>query len=703
MQLNRMRYISQGSMVGYQVKKMTNSLNLLVSLAVLACGKLATAQAVKPIKELTPVVVTGSQNLPIDAAAPAAIGEAARINLEQRPDATVQRVDELLIEEGYASWNASNSLGISTGLNVRGFASSNQGVSSLQVGRNFLNGHADLVWRFARDAATVSRVELVGGNDATLLGSGNPGAALQYVSKTPQGQEFIALGSSVGSNGLKRVVGDFERHFGPIQSRLSVALQRDAKTLEGVKDERDVLLLSNKLPWGTGSLRYDVEYHSLRQPFAFGTAYAGGRFLLDQPYVDARASAARTYRRHALYLEQAINDDTKLTAYLQQGKSHRDELLLGFYDVSSAKKLRGYYRLIDEDNQQNDAGLRVDGKFSVANTTHQWAAALQRMSLGRSFAGPQNIGGFSLDVDNPVFPRDLGSLALSSRYAFEHYSERGLGFADTIRSDSAPGWELRVGARRSQFDLDSTTALNTPLKRGVEAGYTSTSVALAKQLNEQHRVWLSRTGSFLPNRGKFSNGEFLPPSQSHQTELGWSMAADASRMSVALFSLKQNNLPAKDPLDPDALILIGGNRSEGAEVRFKTTAWGMSWQANVTALRARLQNPTSATQGTYLTGVADMYGSIKLSKNLKPAGLPVEVWARVQGASSLPGDNKASFRAPGYGVLDIGVQSKLAGDVQWGLQIGNVANRSYVRAMTGDDNVWQGPKRHVSLWVNWAI
>lgn len=677
--------------------------NIMTLAALLVCCEIATAQAMSADKELGPVLIKAFQNPPVDDSAPSAIGAAAHINLDLRPGAAAQRVDELLIEEGYAAWDASNSLGISTGLNVRGFTINNQGVSTLQVGRNFLNGHADLVWRFARDASTVSRIELISGNDATLQGSGNPGATLQYVSKTPEGQEFAKISSSLGSNGLKRVVGDVERHFGPIQSRLTVAMQRDAKTVEGAKDERDVLLLSNKLPWSTGSLRYDYEYTSLRLPYLFGTAYTDGRFLLDQSYLDPRASASRTYRRHALYLEQAINEETKLTAYWQQGKSHRDELLLGFYDVLSANKLNGYYRLINEDNQQNDVGLRVDGKFALANTTHQWAGVLQRMSLGRSFAGPQNIAGFTLDIDNPVFPRDLRNLALSSRYAFEHYSERGLGFADTVRSDAAPGWELRVGARRSQFDLDSTTTLNAPLKRGVESGYTSTAVAVSKQLNEQQRVWLSRTGSFLPNRGKFSNGDFLPSSESHQTELGWALTNADSQVSVALFSLKQSNLPSKDPADPDALILIGGNKSEGAEVRFKTTALGMTWQTNVTALHARLQNPTSVAQGTYLTGVADMYGSMKVSKKLPMANLPIEVWARVQAASSLPGDDKASFRAPGYGLLDIGLQSKLTGSLQWGVQVSNVTNRSYVRAMTSADNVWQGPKRNVSVWLDWTI
>lgn len=675
---------------------------LPVFLAFFASGN-ASAQADNAGKELEPVVVRAVQDPPLDGSAPSAIGAVAEIDFEQRLGASVQRIDEALIEDGYGAWDSSNSLGMATGLNVRGFTINNQGVSSLQVGRNFLNGHADLVWRFARDAATVSRIELISGNDATLVGSGSPGATLQYLSKTPKGQEFSTINTSLGSHGTKRVVGDFERHFGPIQSRVVVALQRDAKSVEGVEDERNVALLSNKLPWRGGSLRYDFEFHNLRQPFSFGSIYANGRFWLDQSYVDSRASANRNYRRHALYLEQMLDSETKLTAHWQQGKSHRDELLLGPFSVLSADVLRGYYRLIDEDNVQNDIGLRIDGKLIAFNTTHQWAAVLQRMSLNRSFSGPQSIDGFRLDIENPVFPADLSHLVLSPRYAFEHYSERGIGFADTIRSDGAPGWELRVGARRSQFDLDSSTTLNTPLKRSVEAGHTSTSVAVSKQLNKENRIWLSRTGSFLPNRGKFSSGEFLPPSESHQTELGWAMATAGAQVSLALFGLTQSNLPARDPADSDALILVGGNRSEGAEVRLKATALGVTWQANVTSLHARLQNPTSANQGRYLAGVADMYGSIKASKSLRLANAAFEVWARVQGASSLPGDNIASFRAPGYGVLDIGLQSKLRGPMQWGAQVGNLHNRSYVRAMTGADNVWQGPKRNISVWMEWSM
>lgn len=687
---------------------------LTVNVSIANAQTVATGTQTLGVASLAPVTVRATKIESVDGAAPAAIRPVATIDLESAPAASVLRIDDFLVQEGLAAWDAGNSLGLSTGLSVRGFASSSQGSTSLQAGRNFLNGHADLVWRFARDPATVSRLEFISGNDATLLGAGNPAASLQYVSKAPEGAEFFRFSAALGSNGLKRTVGDIERHWGAVQTRVVMAVQRDAKTTEGVKDGRDVFLLSNKLPWATGSFRYDFEFDRYTLPFPFGTAYmassnatsGGGRFLLDQPYVDIRASAIRKYLRHALYLEQALGEDTELTAYWQRAKSSRDELLLGFFDSISkgtnANKLRGYYRTIDEDNQQRDAGLRLDGKFDLGPTNHQWAGVWQRLALQRQFAGPQNIGGFLLNATDPGFPTNLSKLVLSPRYAFEQYHERGTGLADTIRSDSAPGWELRLGLRRSKFEIDGSTALGVAEKRTAQASYSSTSVGIAKQLNEKQRVWVSRTGAFLPNRGKFTNGDYLPPSESHQTEAGWAWATATSQISVATFKLSQSNLPAKDPKDPDALILIGNNQSQGVELRIKTNALGLDWQSNATALRARVKNPTSAAQGPYLTGTPDAYGSLRVGKSFTLASQPLQAWARLQGAGSRPGDDKASFRAPGYGVVNVGLESKASGPLQWGLQIENLNNRSYVRALTGADNVWQGPKRGLNVWATWS-
>ena len=628
---------------------------------------------------------------------PAAIGRVTSLTLDDKTSPT-RGLDQLLIDQGVTAWDASNSLGISNGLSVRGFVVANQGVNTLQVGRNFLNGHSDLVWRFARDPSTVARIDMVSGSDATLLGAGSPAASVLYISKAPEGIESKKISLTLGSSGLKRLVGDAEAHWGPFQTRAVIALQRDDKSIEGVKDERNVLLVSNTLAAGDGVFKLDIEYHQNKTPFPFGTAYAGGKFLYDQPYVDPRAAADRRYHRQAIYFDHPLGSDTLASVYWQHGSSTREELLIGFFDPLNATKLRGYYRLIDENNSQSDFGIKLNGKFKTGPIAHQWAATWQHLSLARNFIGPQNIGGFTLDVDNPVYPADLQTLPLSKRYAFEHYRERGIALADTARLG---GWELRLGLRRSNYLLASSTSPSLAPAPAADAGHASTSVGLGYQLSDTQRVWSSRAESFLPNRGKLSGGAFLPPSVSSQYELGWLYKRDKQSFSLALFDLQQSNLPAKDPKDPDALVLIGSNRSKGFEARADFQWASVHWQAALTRLHARVQDRVSSTQGGFLTGSPDGYGSIKASW---PISAGLTTWARLQAATSRPGDDKASFRSPGYGILGLGITSTANnGGISWGAVIENAADKRYVRSLTGADNVWQGPRRNLKVWADTAF
>ena len=633
---------------------------------------------------------------------PSGIGRVTTIELDRAP-ATALHIDQLLIDQGAATHDASNSLGIASGLSVRGFAATSQGSSSLQVGRNFLNGHADLVWRFARDPATLTRVELVSGSDATLLGAGSPAASVLYTSKAPEGAEFRKLGLALGSNGLKRLVGDAEWHWGggdtgALQTRAVLALHRDARSVEGVQDERSVVLLSTKLAVGQGSVRLDLEQHHNTTPFAFGTAYAGAKFWYDQPYVDPRASANRQYRRQALYADHPVGDAVQASAYWQRGHSTRSETLLGFYDPKNATQLRGYYRTIEEDNHQSDFGLKLKGQLRTGELAHDWAAVWQHLGLGRSFAGPQNIGGFTLDLDHPVFPTNLAALVLAPRFAFERYRERGVALADVMRLGQ---WEARLGLRRSSYQLASSTSPTVAIAPVADAAHTSSSLGVGKKITPTQRLWLSRSDSFLPNRGRFTGGAFLPPSVSSQWELGWQYQRDKQNYSLALFDLRQSNLPAKDPTDPDALVLIGSNRSKGWEAKADVATGPVRWQAALTRLHARVQDRTSPTQGGFLTGTPDGYGSLRASL---PVATSLHTWARLQAATSRPGDDKASFRAPGYGVLSAGLESTPSQQgLRWGASVQNLADRRYVRALTGADNVWQGPRRSLQVWVESAL
>ena len=653
------------------------------------------AQAQQAPILLPDVTVTQSGGGSLSDTLPSAIGLISTIELNAVSPG-LRQIDQAVVDSGFAVVNASNSLGLASGISVRGFSVTSQGSSSLQVGRNFLNGHADLVWRFSRDPVTLSQVQLISGSDATLLGAGSPAASILYTSKVPEGVESHKVGLALGSNSLKRLTGDVEWHWGPVQTRAVFAVQRDDKGVEGVADGRNVLLISIKIAVGKGAARLDLEYHQSTLPFPFGTAYAGGKFWYDQPYVDARAQANRQYSRHALYLEHPIGESAQASAYWQQGKSSRDERLVGFFDTLNATQLRGYYRTIDENNQQSDAGIKLTGKLRTGAVTHQWAATAQYLGLTRDFAGPQSIGGFTLDLTNPVFPADLSALTLAPRYAFERYVERGLALADTARWG---GWEGRIGIRRSSYQLDASTSLGKPPDAVSTAEHTSTSFGLAKQITDTQRLWISNATSFLPNRGRFSGGAFLPPSESSQWELGLQYRKDRNSVSLAAFDLRQSNLPARDPSDPDALVLIGSNRSQGVEVRADFHTGALHWQAAATQMNARVEDRVSATQGGYLVGTPDAYGSLRVSTPL-PGGL--QAWASVQGAGSRPGDDKNSFSTPGYGVMSLGLQSNLSDgkSLRWGASVQNLADISYVRALTGADNVWQGPRRSLQVWVD---
>ena len=402
--------------------------------------------------------------------------------------------------------------------------------------------------------------------------------------------------------------------------------------------------------------------------------------------------------------------------------------MLGFFDPLNATTLRGYYRLVKEENAQTDMGIKVDGiqnfgallpAVSVAVSpgdktpalTHQWTVAYSENLQRRAFSGPQNIGGFSLDVVNPQFPVNLAALALSPRFSYETYREKGLGASSVWQLRDV---ELRVGLRRAAVQIDSATSPNLAQLRVSDAAQNTVSLGLGYTLPSSQRVWLSYAESFQPNRGKLSGGTYLPASLGRQRELGWERTWVANKLdlsdntnqkgkvSLQMFDITQSNLPRRDPLDPDAFVLIGAVRSTGITAALDLEHGPLTLKSAVTQQNARILNVT-ATQGNQLTGVPALFGAASVSAKTE-SGL----WAlQAQGAGKLPGDAKESFSAPGYVVYGARWQAPLFANpvrsLQWGVRVDNLLDKSYVRALTGADNVWQGQRRKLTIWADVAL
>ena len=359
-----------------------------------------------------------------------------------------------------------------------------------------------------------------------------------------------------------------------------------------------------------------------------------------------------------------------------------------------------------EKYRQSDAGVRLDGQFAHATARHRWSLAWLSHHQARDFIGPQNIAGFSIDLEDPVFPAHPELLPLRARYNIQNYRERGLGAAWQTQWH---GWDVRLGARKSSLTMNSSLHPDTPRARVADAEPFTHAFALGRELGAQQRIWLSRTQAFLPNRGQMASGAWLPAGKSVQWEAGWQwQATDVDgiaprhrpQLSLVVFDIEQSNLPAVDPQDRDFFILRGDVRSRGLELGTQTRTGPLEWSVAATFIDARVA-PGAGRATREIPGVASRSGTVQVAW---PRIDGARWWARAVAVGARPGDGAGSFRAPGYGLVSLGLEQPLRAaqdiDLRLGVRIDNVGDRQYVRALTGADNVWPGNGRRASLWLS---
>ena len=675
------------------------SLVVTVSLIGMCYGKAVMAQTVTQadpsiVPSLSPVVVTvpsqpASRSV---LAAPLGAGQSWQFESEELRETVANSVDDFLSRRGIVNTDGSSSFGLAPSLGMRGFAVSAQAVPGLTASRLYLNGHADIAYRFVRDISTVESLEVMGGFDSTLLGVGAPGGTLQFFSKQARGKEATSLTLTAASDGLLRSTVDFEKHLGSLQIRAVVAAQAGQRTAEGAPTNRENYLLSFTLPSAYGEFKYDAERQANHAPFVFGTVYANGRFEFDKPYVSPQSQALRIYERQALYWRKQLSPTTQLSASAQQAQVNRRETIVGFWDIKNATELNGYWRELDASAKQQDVDFRIDTVATLLGRKHTLTAAVQQHQQTLDFSGPQSISQFSINIANPVWPVDLSALSLTPRTLKETYKENGLALTDLV--DLGSGFELRLGARRSAINI--TSASNTPLpKTAAQFGHTTYAGALAWQVSADYKIWLSSTTSFEPNRGQLSSGSFLLPKSGRQNEAGiaYANASTGQRWSATVFDIRQTNLPKTDPLDKNFVVLAGSAQVKGLVLTTGFKYEGFVFEANATLQRGTSKDPSSPALGNLLVGQPEWLGGVRLERTVGATSW----WVNPHWRGQRPADAQGTLYAPAFIRWDAGLLHKLSNTSTLALQIDNVLDKRYVQAISADDNVWQGPRMRLAV------
>lgn len=652
-----------------------------------ACG---IAFADEEITELDTVLVEASRT----DTTPATQG----FSFSARPDVrNQQKPEDVLIEAGLAGWDASSSLGLATTVQARGFSVNPQSSTGLSSGKILLNGHPDVGRRFVRDPVTIERISYFGMTDAAAAGASTPAGTVLFQSKAPTGRPHLSYGLGGASNGLARLTLDAEREINALQLRMVAAGHTGDKTVEGVTDQHSTVLLSSRIASSaSSSFRLDIESQTAHLPFSFGTVYAGNQFWYDRAYVSSTDSrATRRNDRAAAYWDLVLGDNTSLNAYAQRAIGRRNEDLLGFWTVVSPSTLNSYARHIDESYGQTDWGVAVAHALTLGGQIHHTRLSYTDSLQTLDFSGPQSIGAFNIDVADPQFNTPFSAISLSSRMLKERYRENTWSASDRI--EFSPQWSIHTAVTHNAIHIDSS-ASTAPMVPVANHELTNFAITGSHRVDDALRVWVGWGNAFEPNRGTMKSGDFLPPRQARETEIGVAFERDRQKLQFAIYDIRQSNLAGRDPSDSNYLIPVGAARSSGLQFTARQSFEDIALYAGGTLQHARTTTATSAAQGPYLPGIADRYGVLG---GVWQSG--VHDWPAVDlkmiATGPRPGDSTGSFFAPGAAVWHLNVFGTAAGvtDAQWSIGLVNLFDTRYIRALSAADYVWQGERRKLTL------
>ncbi|MFU8790157.1 MAG: TonB-dependent siderophore receptor [Methylobacter sp.] len=575
--------------------------------------------------------------------------------------------------------------GFNTDLRIRGFTT---------AGSAYLDGVLDNQRFQVRDMALVERVEILKGHSSVLYGSGSPGGTVNYISKKPQDQFKHSLSYQAGSYDFNRAVAD---STGPLNDaktllyRVVVAGQVADDFRENITHDR--VTVAPSLTWlyqPGGSLDVGFEYSNQNQPYRFDNVYTQNQVVYDQSYVDPRTRSDRHYWRFSAALKQALSDNWSLHVASHYFHVEREDLLFGFFSFVTPTTLSGYYRDIHNHYDQYSVRSEIHGQFDLWGGQHQLVSGVERNASDDRLNSDRRIGGYTLDVYQPVFNYPVPATTRLDR----DQKQVEYGFYVNDRLDMGRFWHVTGGLRYSLFDADSWQ--NDVFVPMTDQDALTFNAGLSFTPVDNVAGYFGYSQSFQPNSGTDRNLKFLPARQGDLYELGVKSAWLDQRLGVsaAIYQLSQDNLSGRDPVDRDFLVANGAVRGRGFELDVSGQVLpSLQIMANYSWMNTRFTRH-SAWQGNGFRSTPKHSGTLWGHYQLPIASLPGQF--KIGGGLVLVGrrfgDDANSFKVPGY------MRPDVVAHYQWEqfdfrFKVENMLDKRYVSSSIYDDTVIQGNRR----------
>ncbi|MFA8581908.1 TonB-dependent siderophore receptor [Xanthomonas campestris pv. campestris] len=466
---------------------------------------------------------------------------------------------------------ANNLGGLWDSYSIRGFTGDPNFSSDYMVnGFNASRGYNGL-----RDGANTQSVEVIKGPASALYGRGEPGGAVNIVTKKPLFDAQHSVDLSAGRFDSYRAALD---STGPLSETVAYRVNLMHKDQHSFRDtvDSDATLLAPSLLWmptPDTTVSYELELLRIHTPFDRGVTAIDGdanrlpasRFLGEpgDGDIDLHSTGHQVFAVHGL----------NQTWSLQGGATYRDSGMRGFStepwtlqaDDRTLRRERRY-----RDYQGRDIAARAEllGTLGSGKVAHHVLFGIDgnrfndsRYQLrARSAATP-----YSIDVLAPRYgvaqPGRLAPITDTD----ERQQVWGVYAQDQI--DLGARWKALLGVRYDHYQQDIANRLRATTQQASD-GVISPRAGLTVHLDDTLSLYASVAAGFRPNSGVGANGQSFAPEKSRSLETGlkYVQPGEGLEATLAVFRIDKENVLSLDPADTSFSLPVGQMRSEGAEL-----------------------------------------------------------------------------------------------------------------------------------------
>ncbi|WP_225782232.1 TonB-dependent receptor [Xenophilus sp. Marseille-Q4582] len=583
------------------------------------------------------------------------------------------------------------------------------------------------------DMLLLDRIEVLRGSAGLLQGSGNPSASINMVRKRPLAEFAGSAALTVGRWDQYRAEADISAPLvasGKVRGRLVVA-NDDKKTFQ------DYYFDDRKTVYGvveadlTPSTRLTVgaTWQDQKTTGSWYGLPASPRG--DLPWYLPRSTKLggawnRWSRDNTSYfaeLEHSFDNEWKLKANLTYAEMHlydfRQSYYTGNYDPLTGRGLNistgSEYDYMDK---QKGLELTASGPVQLFGRKHELVfGASQRdgdvRTDGGGLIGP-NYNNANPYVWNPAAmydpPRGIYNSAYNNRTRFDQKAIYGM-----ARLHVTDPLKVILGARVSWYDYDKRV-YNAQWLQTSRAGYkidreVTPYAGVVYELDKATSLYASYADIFQPQNNIDRYGEIIDPRQGASYEIGIKRDLFEGRAmaSLAIFRIDEKNRAQNDVDGPSPCphttggtpgtycsIATGETRSEGFELELSGELMkGLQAFAGYTYNSTTMVRDRN-TQGQPLSSRTPRH-LLRVAANYR---LPGELgrWSvgggvNVQSRTYNTGSGRVVMQG-GYAVTDLHAQYRITPSTSVSMNVSNLFDRTYFRAIaTGAGNFYGEPRK----------